>query len=256
MYDQPHSSLPYGVRVFAWVRAVRWIGWGLGEALIPVFILLFSKTFAEAGLFSSTVDIASLVSLPFIGMWADKFSAKRLILWSMVLYPFVGVSYFLAGVFRMALFIVLARAINGFNWELENVGVETYYRRIVNRKKIATSFGYIETWSHVAWISAALVGMVLVIFMPIYWLLLAIAPFAVISYFIALKAPEDEPGREDRGIALQETREKKGIPAFFHAALRPRSTHIGNMERTVLASRSFDIFLFNRQLPHLFLHSD
>ena len=28
-----NSSLPYGVRVLAWARAVRWIGWGFGEAL-------------------------------------------------------------------------------------------------------------------------------------------------------------------------------------------------------------------------------
>ena len=186
-----HGELPYGVRVLAWSRAVRWIGWGLGEALIPIFILTFSKTFAEMGLFSSTVDIAALISLPLIGVWADRISAKHLILISLLLYPIVGISYFLAGSLGLAIFIVIARASNGFTWELENIGIETYYRRVIDGEHIATSFGYIDSWSHVAWIGAAFVGMVLVNFISINYLLLGIAPFAIAAYFIALRAPKD-----------------------------------------------------------------
>jgi len=187
------KDLPYGVRVFAWARAIRWIGWGFGETLLPVFIILFSKSFAEAGFFSSSVDIAGLISLPFIGLWADKVPARRLILWSLILYPIVGASYFLAGALGLSIYVVIARVANGVTWELENVGIETYYRRIIDRTHIAASFGYIETWSHAAWIAAALVGMVLVQFFPIYDLLFLIAPFALIAYVVALNAPKDSP---------------------------------------------------------------
>ena len=187
----PHS-LPANVRLLAWARAVRWIGWGLGEALIPIFLLSFAKSFAETGLLSSTVEIASLVSLPIIGAWADRAPARRLVLWSLALYPIVGIAYYFAGLWGAAICVVIARVANGFTWELENVGIETYYRRVTDSKEIASSFGYIETWSHVAWIAAALVGIWLVQFTPIYVLLLAIAPFAVIAYFIVLKAPKDE----------------------------------------------------------------
>ena len=123
---------------------------------------------------------------------ADRMPAKRLVLWSLIIYPLVGISYFLAGLWGMAIFIVIARVINGFNWELENVGIDTYYRRVINSKVIASSFGYLETWSHVAWITGALIGMVLVLFMPIHYLLLGIAPFAVIAYFVALRAPTSQ----------------------------------------------------------------
>ena len=192
------ETLPYGVRVFAWARAIRWIGWGFGEALLPVFIIVFSKSFAEAGFFSSSVDIAGLISLPFIGFWVDKIPARRLVLLSLVLYPIVGVGYFLAGALGLAVYIIIARIANGVTWELENVGIETYYRRTMNSDHIASSFGYIETWSHVAWIVAALIGMVLVRYMPIYYLLFLIAPFALIAYFIALKAPKDSPKADNR----------------------------------------------------------
>ena len=65
------------------------------------------------------------------------------------------------------------------------------YRRVIDRNKIATSFGYLDTWSNLAWISAALAGMLLVLFMPIHYLLFGIAPFSIVAYFVALKAPKD-----------------------------------------------------------------
>ena len=191
VHTGPYTRLPHGVRLFAWVRAIRWFGWGFGESLLPIFILSFSHTFAEAGLFSSTVEIVSLMSLPIIGMWADRVPAKRLVLWSLILYPLVGLGYLLAGSFGLALFIVLARAVNGFTWELENVGVATYYRRVIDRRNIAASFGYLDTWTNLAWIAAAILGMLLISFMSIHYLLFAIAPFSFIAYFIARKAPKD-----------------------------------------------------------------
>jgi MFS family permease len=200
------KQLPYGVRIFAWARAIRWIGWGFGEALLPVFIIMFSKSFAEAGLFSASVDIAGFISLPFIGMWADKVPARRLILWSLILYPIVGASYFLAGAFGLALYIVIARIVNGVTWELENVGIETYYRRTIESDHIASSFGYIETWSHFAWIAAALSGIILIRFIPIYGLLFLITPFALVAYMVAFKAPKDSLHTNDAKQKL----------SFFH----------------------------------------
>ncbi len=184
--------LPYAVRLIAWIRALRWFGWGFGESLIPVFIFLFANTFAEAGLLRSVYEIVSLVALPIIGMWADKVSAKRLILLALLLYPLVGLNYLLAGVSGVAIFIVLARAINGVTWELENIGVETYYRRTATSHNISTSFGYIDTWSYFAWIVAALIGMVLVKFVPVHYLLFAIVPTSILCYVIALHIPKDK----------------------------------------------------------------
>jgi MFS family permease len=191
-----NSKLPRGISVFAWARSMRWIGWGFGEALIPVFIYHFSKTFAETGLLGTIVNITSLISLPVIGVLVDKKSAKRMILLSLLLYPIVGISYFLAGSYGLTAFIVIAGAVNGFTWEMENIGIATYCRRVVDHKRIATSFGYIDTCSHVGWIAAALSGMLLVLYMPIYYLLLGIAPFALLAYFIALRAPEDSVTEE------------------------------------------------------------
>lgn len=180
-----------GIKLIAWARTIRWIGWGFGESLIPLFIFSFSKTFAEAGLFRSTYEIVMLLTLPIIGMLADRIPARNIILFALLLYPLVGISYFLAGIFGMAIFLVIARALNGLLWGAEDVGVGTYYRRMIGNNGIGRSFGYIDSLSNFGWIIAALIGMVLVSFVPIYFLLLLVSPFAIGALFIAVKAPKD-----------------------------------------------------------------
>ncbi|MDB5258982.1 MAG: hypothetical protein JWO73_190 [Candidatus Taylorbacteria bacterium] len=220
-HPEHHAQpLPLGVRIFTWARAIRWVGWGFGEALLPVFILAFSNTYAEAGLITSSVDIAGLLFLPFIGMWADKVSAKKLVLLSMLLYPIVGFGYFFAGVFGMAIFIVIAKVANGLTWELENVGIDTYYRRVISSKHIAASFGYIETWSHVAWIITAVVGLFLVSVFPVHYLLFAIVPFSIAAYLIALRAPADSPKNSESAEAAEK---KSFIRSYLGAATEWRT---------------------------------
>lgn len=154
------------------------------------------------------VEIVSLISLPIIGIWADRLPARTLVLWALILYPLVGISYFLAGVFGAAVFVVLARAMNGFTWSLENVGIETYYRRAVHHSKIAASLGFLDTWSNAAWIGAAAAGMLLVSFIPVHYLLLGISPFALIAYLVATRA------QKDSGHALPEGKKRRFIHSY------------------------------------------
>jgi len=192
-----HHLLSHGIKSIAWARAVRWIGWGFGEALIPIFIFGFTNTFAEAGLMRSIYEIVMLLTLPIVGNMLDRMSARYIILVSLALYPFVGLSYLFAGLFSMSVFIVIARALNGLLWSMENMGVATYYRRTARPESVASSFGYIDMWSHLGWISAAFVGMIfLSAEVPLHWLLFLIAPTSLIALVIARRAPVDIPGQQ------------------------------------------------------------
>jgi MFS family permease len=185
------ASIAKGIKLIAWSRTVRYIGWGFGESLIPIFIFTFSHTFAEAGLMRSVLDVVSLLVLPLVGAWADRASGRSLILISLLVYPFVGIGYFLAGVTGAAIFVVFARAINGFTVKLENIGVDMYYERMSPLANIGSAFGYIDSWSNFGWIAAALAGILLLPFFPVHVLLFAIAPFALIAFLFVKKAPED-----------------------------------------------------------------
>src|SRR4051812_14291641 len=82
-----------GIKILAKARAIRWMGWGFGEALIPVFIAQFASSFTQMGFVSSILELVSIASLPLIGLLADRTPSKRLILLSLLLYPLVGLSY-------------------------------------------------------------------------------------------------------------------------------------------------------------------
>src|SRR5258708_1977504 len=89
----------------------------------------------------------------------------------------------------------------------------------------ATSFRYLDTWSHVAWIGAALVGMMLIVFLPVHYLLFGIAPFAVIAYFVALKAPKDSASAATSiNAALPEKIEKISLMGSYSKAIREWSS--------------------------------
>ena len=192
------KDLPEGVKLLAWARTVRWVGWGFGESLIPIFLFTFATSYAEAGLFSSILEIAALMALPIIGMLADRIPAKFLVIAGLLVYPFVGISYFLAGMTGMALFIVIARVANGISWSLDTTGTDTYYRRVTSRLHLASSFGYIEALAHLGWIAAGLVSIALVPYVPAYVLLLFIAPFAFVALPFVLRAPKDPVKKEKR----------------------------------------------------------
>jgi len=202
------EPLAIGLKLFAWARAIRWTGWGFGESLIPVFLFMFSATYLEAGAFRSIYELTMIATLPIAGMWADRISARKVALVAFLLYPLVGLSYFFAGLFGLAVCVLFARSLNGFLYAIEGVSMNTYYRRIAHHSRIGESFGYIDVVSNLAWIAAALIGASLVSVVPIHLLLLLTVPFSILAYFIARRVPPDYPTKKDA---------HKNPTSFIHA---------------------------------------
>lgn len=186
-------EIPHGVRAITEATAIRWFGWGLAESLIPVFIFSFAHNYATAGLIGSTYDFAFIMVLPIVGFAADGFPATVLIALSLGLYPLVGVLYFLAGALGLVLFIVVARLTNGILYALDYVGRETYFRRHVDKTKIATVLGYFDSIANLWWIVAALMSLALIRYVSISFLLLMIAPTSVIALIVVLRLRNSDP---------------------------------------------------------------
>ncbi len=185
--------LPHGVHVLAWATTIRWVGWGFFEALLPVFLFSFSNSYAETGLLQSTFDVVFLIAMPFVGMLADKISAKTIIMVGLLFYPFVGASYFMAGASGIVLFVVIARVFNAFGFAFESVGRNTYFMRHVAKSKIATAFGYFETLANFWWILAVLSGIFILRAVPLHWLFLILIPTHLIAFFMVSRLKPDKP---------------------------------------------------------------
>ena len=179
-----------GIRLFTLCTSVRWFGWGLGETFIPVFLLLFSGSFFETGLIASIYYAAFFLSVPIAGMLADRFRAKDIVLLGLVIYVFIGLSYFWAGVSGAIIFLIIARGLNGISYSLDQVGRESYFVRHSSSRDSSKIFGYFDRITNSWWIVSVLIGLVLIDYVEIHWLLLAIAPTSIISFFIVLGMKE------------------------------------------------------------------
>ena len=185
------SAIPEGIKQIAWARTIRWFGWGFGEMLLPIFILSFSKSLTAAGLASSAYDVLFLASLPIVGLLSDAVSSKTLLIMGAVIYPFIGLSYYLAGAMGMVLFVILGRALNGVSYCLDTVGTDTYIRRSAARGAIASAFGYMASLANFGWLVAGLLGAYLVHYFPINDLLFLVTPFALVNLVVLARAPRD-----------------------------------------------------------------
>ncbi len=176
-----------GAKVLTAATAIRWIGWGFAENLIPVFIFSFSANYAQAGLLKSSYDLTLILIMPILGILADRFRASTLILIGYAIYIITGFSYLFAGITGLALFIILARVSNAFGYGLDGVGRDAYYRRSNPPSKLATVFGYFDSISNFWWIAASLVGIFLLKYFSIPWLLFMIVPTVMISFWVVWK---------------------------------------------------------------------
>ena len=187
------SDVPADVRRVAWARAIRWFGWGFGETLLPIFILGFTTSLAQAGLISSAYDLVFLGSVIVVGSLADSFPGKSLIFLDLLLYPLIGVGYYFAGALGLVSLVILGRALNGLTYCLDTVGVDTYIRRFAKKESIATAFGYVASLANASWLTAALLGAYLVRLIPVYNLLFLITPFSLLAILPLSRAKRDRP---------------------------------------------------------------
>jgi MFS family permease len=183
-------NIPLGVRLISWATAIRFIGWGFAESFIPIFLLSFAHNYTDTGLLRSVFDVVFLLSLPIVSHFANRMSGKKIILSGLVIYPFIAVSYYLAGAYGLVVFVLIARVLNGVSFSLDSVGRRTYMRRL-SHKNVGELFGYYDTVSSFWWIVAGAVGLILIKFIEIHVLLLAIIPTVLVAFVIVSFVPAE-----------------------------------------------------------------
>ncbi len=186
------SSNNKGVNLISWATSIRWVGWGFVEYLIPIFLFSFVASYADSGLLKSSYNVAFLLVLPIVGAVANHIKAKYLIITGLLIYPFIGFSYYLAGVTGIAAYVVVARALNGLSFALDSTGRSTYFLRHVPKTNIGHAFGFFKTLTSFWWILAVLLSLVLYKYLEIGELFLFIIPTSLIAVWLISKIPEDE----------------------------------------------------------------
>lgn len=180
-----------GLTIITWATAIRWIGWGFVEALLPIFLFSFAHSYAGTGFLRSIYSVVFLLSVPIIGAMANQVRAKNLILTGLLIYPFIGLAYYFAGLWGAISFIIIARVLNGVSFALDNVGRMTYLRKHENIAYTGSAIGYMQTVSYFWWLASILFSSVLIKYFEIYEFFLLIIPTTLVAFFIMLKVPVD-----------------------------------------------------------------
>ena len=87
-----------------------------------------------------------------------QISSKTLLIIGLLIYPFIGISYYLAGATGLILFVIFARGINGLSYCLDTIGNNTYIRRMTPKGVVASSFGYMASTANFFWAVSAIAG--------------------------------------------------------------------------------------------------
>lgn len=131
------------------------------------------------------------LSIPLAGFFADRIKIKYMVLTGLIIYVFIGFSYFLAGATGAVLFLILGRGLNGISFSFDQVGRETYFVRHTKKKDESKTFGYLDRISNFWYIIAVVLGMILINYLEIHVLLLAIIPTSIVAMFFILKLKEN-----------------------------------------------------------------
>ena len=207
------EKLPKSISLITAATSIRYFGWGIVEALIPIFLFQFTHSYIETGLLAAIYSIILLITIPLAGRLADKISAKTILIIGILFYPFLALSYFLAGIMGIAFFIIIARILNGMGYSFDTVGRTTYFRKHSDHKKLSSIFGYFDTHTNFWWIVGVCCSLVLVQFVSISWLFLAIIPTSLITLFIFMHLRRDSKG--ELGDNIEEMNPEKAYIASF-----------------------------------------
>lgn len=186
-----------GLVIISWATGIRWIAWGLVDGIIAIYLFSFVGSYANTGVLTSVYSLVFVMVVPVVGVMANRVRAKNLILTGLLIYPFIGLSYYLAGIWGAVIFVVIARALNGVSYALDNVGRTTYLRKHHNKEVVGSAFGYMETLSNFWWLVALLSSAVVISYVEMHEMFLFIIPTSLVAFWLVTKVPKDPRDNKD-----------------------------------------------------------
>lgn len=194
---------PAGVRTIAWATAIRYLGWGLVDALIPIFLYQFSGSYIQTALLTSAFYLFFLISVPLAGVLADRLSARTILMASLSVYFIVGLSYYFAGTSGLIAGLILARATNGIALSLDTLGRYTYIRIHVAKEHIGRTFGYVNSISNFWYMVMLVLSLFVVNIIPVQLLFLSITFSALVAFvLIKMRLAPDRKDAHIKGMAV------------------------------------------------------
>jgi hypothetical protein len=178
------TNISKEVKIFSHITALSRFWFWFVEALIPIFLYDFSKSFSETWFLLSLNQISIFLLTPIIWILSNKISIKRIILIWIFFYFLTWLSYFLSWVFALSIFIIFARLINWIASSFISIWRQSCVYKYSANKFVSENLWYFESVTNFARVLPMFIWLFLVWIFPIHYLFLLIMFFALLALII------------------------------------------------------------------------
>jgi MFS family permease len=178
------------VWILSWATGIRWIGWGMAEPLIPIFLFRAFGDYGHSSLVDGVGEIVFLLVLPLAGILVDRIPMKPFLLAGLILFLFDGL-WTVAAATQLVIFAFIANAVDGIAVASDVVGRATFIRRRTPIERLGTVFGIQNAIINLGFVLGAFVGLFTVSHTSLAWIFFGIVPTNLVALWLVFQIKSD-----------------------------------------------------------------
>lgn len=168
------KKMPSDVRWAIIAIAISWFFWGPIDGYYAIYLKNFNLDYSEIGWLLSMNKIISLaIAIP-VGILADKFSARKMVLASLFGYLAMPLLYYYAGLTNSIIFAIIAILSIGILKVVRNVSMDTYIKEQTPPKLSGEVWAFHDGFIPFMWSVGVVAGSLLIMYFKIYELFLLV----------------------------------------------------------------------------------
>ena len=168
------TKIPKDVKWAIWGLSISWLFWGPADAFWGLYLHSFGDSYTQVGwLISAGKILAILVAIPF-GILADRFSARKVVLWATALIIPLMLAFYIAGLYGSVSVLIVALLAHGILRMLRNIGVYTYIKEGTPLQQSVHAWALFKSSSVGIWAIGMALGAIAILFFEVHELFLIV----------------------------------------------------------------------------------
>lgn len=184
------SSIPKDVKFAMVAIAISWFFWGPIDAYYSLFLKSFGMNYSQIGWLLSLLEIVCMGVTLVYGLFSDKFSARKTLLFVLVGYMIVPLMFFYAGMSLIVTLLIVSIISMGILKQIRNISMTTYIKENTPNDMTTRVWTFYEILVSGLWSLGLILGGILVIFFEIYYLYLLVIIGVFIKFIFFLRVSE------------------------------------------------------------------
>lgn len=174
--------LPPAIKTTVVAASLYTFGWGFADPFLALHLKSFSSHYATVGGFQTLSMCVGIVVLILLSGLLDRRHHYRIIQMARIGYAFVGLFYFLAGVFSSLPLLLVALVLHGASFPGIWTSTTAQLSTLAPRKEIGLTFGLYITLYSFTWMLGVLIASLFIDHVSVYMVFIPVSIFAMLSW--------------------------------------------------------------------------